>query len=439
MSANNPLHQADNVWTALQRWLPTRDRDKNWWWSTTGFQLASLLRAAGYTPNEQYEALLFHYFEIVTRLGKLPMSTVPSWQSFMTDDFSPIEYSWKWGYGTETPEIRYGIEPIGSDAGTTFDPLNQVATLELVRRLNRAIPEIDLTWFDHLRHLMFGAFGAGSGYRSMPRLTLDYLEQHVFRRSTMINYDTKGKGNSSMFLALELVRSRLSAKAYFIPVKTPEQSVASQIFQAIKKLDGANLAAIEDIESYLRSDSDGSTLQVFMVGIDCVAPEKSRLKLYVRSPQTSFDFVRGVMSLGGRLTGQGAVSAQFQDLWNLVMGLDPKTLPEHKLPNVNHVTSGTCFHIDVAPISGLPTVKAYIPVRHYANSDLAIATGLGKFLKRHNRAAFVKNYMHALEGLATRGIDQATGVQTYISCAYQHGELALTSYLSPQVYHPDRW
>ena len=60
----------------------------------------------------------------------------------MTDDFSPLEYSWIWD-AKGHPKIRYSIEAIGPDAGTAIDPFNRVQTMRLVNQLCVALPERD--------------------------------------------------------------------------------------------------------------------------------------------------------------------------------------------------------------------------------------------------------------------------------------------------------
>ncbi|POS75482.1 hypothetical protein DHEL01_v206124 [Diaporthe helianthi] len=386
------------------------DSDSQWWWETTGRQLATILVDGGYSLNDQYEALLLHHRAVVSRLGPKPSSTQPQWRSFMTDDHSPIEYSWKWGLGSNAPDVRYGIEAIGSMAGTISDPLNQRTTRELLHQLKAIYPETDLTWFHHFDRILFPR---GSAMWSSPKLD----------------------SGSTMFLAFEMLRNRMSVKAYFIPIDTPQMSAADQIFAAIKAAGRSQADAIAKMESYMLHDPHGSTLKPFMIGIDCVEPEASRLKVYVRSPRTSFDFVRNVMTLGGLREGLDDVSEKFHDLWNLTLGLGPSFPSCDELPRRQHTTSGTCFYFDVAPNSSVPDVKAYIPVRHYAKSDRQVMDGLVEFLSKHGRAEYAQGYIHAVEALDTaNGADTCTGIQTYISCAYQNDEVSMTSYLSPQLY-----
>ena len=92
----------------------------------TGPPLALLLLHAGYDLHSQYNGLLFHYQLNCLRLGARPgIDGVPrGWKSFMTDEFSPLEFSWSWDSSEERPQVRYSIEAIGADAGKAMDPFN---------------------------------------------------------------------------------------------------------------------------------------------------------------------------------------------------------------------------------------------------------------------------------------------------------------------------
>lgn len=94
------------------------------------------------------------YRDIVRDLG--PRSTAEgspsSWQSYMTDDFSPIEFGWKWSNAETDPQpvIRFSIEAIGDDCGTLNDPYNKVASFSLINRLKARSSNTDFKLFDHL-------------------------------------------------------------------------------------------------------------------------------------------------------------------------------------------------------------------------------------------------------------------------------------------------
>jgi hypothetical protein len=55
------------VWQSLVKTcLPPQDRDWEFWWQHTGYHMASMVEAAGYSVERQYEILLFHYHWIVS-------------------------------------------------------------------------------------------------------------------------------------------------------------------------------------------------------------------------------------------------------------------------------------------------------------------------------------------------------------------------------------
>lgn len=400
-----------SVWETLNKWLPPLSRDKDWWWKTLGPQINTLLTEADYDLNERYEALLLLYRWVVPEMGPRPRSSVAPSKSFMTDDHSPIEYSWKWNSGNKKPEIRYAVELVSPLAGSKQDPFNQIPTRNLVYNLAKIIPELDLTWFEHFWHELLGP---GSPTTSTSGIL------------------TKG---STVFAALEMLHGHLSVKVYFIPVETPGFSAWNQIKHAIEASGCPNLEALNHVDAYLFSHDDGRQLRPFMLAIDLVEPAASRLKIYARSNQTSFRFVKDVMTIGGLRTDLDRSIEKFSDLWKRALGLDPDTPPEDELPKVDHLTSGAVFNFDVAPKSPIPEVKAYIPVRHYANNDLQAALGLIGYLEDHGHGGYSQSYLRGLDMLAPSGqLDQATGVQTYFAVACQGEDLSLTSYLNPQFY-----
>ncbi|KAF4341196.1 tryptophan dimethylallyltransferase [Fusarium beomiforme] len=406
------LHgNTQSVWKALDKWLPVLSGDQDWWWKTLGEQLITLLTQADYELDKQYEALLLLYRWVVPDMGPSPRSSVAPWKSFMTDDHSPIEYSWKWNTGSKKPEVRYAVEPISPFAGSSQDPFNQVPTRRFVHNLANVIPGLDLTWFEHFWRELLG-----------PGTPAALTSENSAKSSTV-------------FAALEILHDGLSAKVYFIPVETPDLSAWHQISQAIEKLECRNMDALNCVKSYLSTNYNGRQLRPFMLAIDCVASGASRLKIYARSNQTSFRFVRDVMTVGGLRTDLNQSLDQFFDLWKRTLDLDPNTSLDDELPRVSHLTSGTVFNFDVAPKSSTPEVKAYIPVRHYAKNDHQAALGLLGYLKDHGHGHFSQSYLRVLEALAPPGcLDQATGVQTYFAVACHEDELCLTSYLSPQFY-----
>lgn len=393
-----------------------RSQDSEWWWKVVGGHLQALLNAADYPLVDQFNALGFFYNLVAPSLGAKPEGPEAEWKSFMTDDHSPVEYSWKWGSGGGAPEIRYSVEPIGRRAGSSADPLNQEATCDLLTRLRAGkLPGLDLEWFEHFKSELLGPGTPAS-------------KAAVASQSTL-------------FLAFEVGAGPVGVKAYFIPVEAPGNSAMNQISRAVASAGCSSLAAFTRLNDFLSSDPYGRTVKPFMLGIDCVSPAESRIKIYSRSRATSFNLVRRVMSIGGLREGIADAEEELRRLWGLVLGLEEAFAAEAELEgNDAHETAGVLFYFDVAAKAALSDVKVYIPVRHYARSDRAAAEGLVAYLESQGRAGYGRQYLEMIEMLATRnGASGSAGVQTYISCAHKKGKLVVTSYLTPQCYHPSRF
>jgi hypothetical protein len=62
----DPSYDLPKVWQSLKSYLVPKDPDAQFWWQLTGYQLACMVDAAGYTIEKQYEILLFHYHVVVS-------------------------------------------------------------------------------------------------------------------------------------------------------------------------------------------------------------------------------------------------------------------------------------------------------------------------------------------------------------------------------------
>lgn len=409
------------VWDTLSQWLPSRDENSDFWWQTTGPHLATLLFQAGYTIHQQYQGLLFHYHVVTPHFGPMPLAGgTPRWKSFMTDDFTPLETSWKWNtsLADSRPEVRYSIEAIGLDAGVVADPLNQVSTKEMIKSFDTHTSSLDSKHFNHFAKAFFNE---------------ENMKEYMAK--------TGSHNGSTMFLAAEFLGDGFAFKSYFVPVQAAlpaGQTVADAIVQSIRSLGEKNVA----LDTYLDfvSDYPDEYLKPFMVGIDCVEPSRSRIKVYVRSSRTSFDSVQDILTLGGLRQVDTAALADMRDLWRLTLQLPEDFNSAAELPYNQHLTSGILYHIDLQPGKPLPDVKCYIPVRHYARNDLEVANGLAKFLIARGRGSYVENFMVVLKNMVSyRPLDRARGAQTYITAAFAKDGLSITSYFNPEVYHPDKW
>lgn len=392
----------------------------NFWLDTMGKGLSILMEEAGYEQKVQEDGLSFFVQHVVPYLGPFPVKGRPRrWKSFMTDDFSSLEYSWSW---ESSPRIRYSFEPVGTNAGTRADYFNRVRPLECADALSSVIPGSDWQLFQSFANTFF-----------------------ELKRDASLAVETNRRlsSPSSIFLAIEIDQGKTTAKAYLVPVRA-EQTGQSRISVLTEGIERApiKLPAYKMLEEYIWQRQATSPFFIIGIAVDCVDPLVSKLKIYLRSQETSFDSVCSILSLGGSIKAWNSEAiGELWELWRLVLNLPPnRHSTSENLETVTHETSGMLYNFDVQPNNILPTSKLYIPVKHYGQNDRMIAQGLMTFLRRRGRTGHAGKFMKALGRLCWyRKLEDSCGLQTYISCAVKDGRLNLTSYISPDIHHRGRW
>ena len=125
--------------------------DAQYWRTTAGYSLATFLHCAGYSRESQQRHVAFFNDFVAPELGQKHHTGSPNgqWSSFMTDDGTPLEISWDWGFDRQQATIRYSIEPIGSEAGSSLDPLNKYASSCFLQNMRKLLPEADWQWSEH--------------------------------------------------------------------------------------------------------------------------------------------------------------------------------------------------------------------------------------------------------------------------------------------------
>ena len=424
------------IWNLVGQLLGEGSDDWKFWWKETARPFALLLDQAGYDGEEQLRYLVFYYHCIVPTLGMGPdaLGRPKSWQSFMTDHFSPVEFSWDWGHGKDRPVIRFSTEPIGPYAGTSLDPYNRLATQHALHQCHYLLPRCDLSLFN-------------------------YLSKEILTYESPLHgpppYPARTEHQSRTFIAFDLGKDGVMLKVYFLPIfkaRAAKQSTWTVVKQALKGLSlmfSLDLPAIDTLQLFLACSSEGKKLDTEIFAIDCIAPACSRFKVYMRTQSTSFQSVREIMTLGGMFANP-AVSLnsleELKELWNLVLssGEDATVIEDAWLPQKSHPTAGILYYFDITQGQALPGVKMYIPVRHYAQSDSAVIEGLQRYFESRSRFQTVQRYSDALKSILR--LSSASDVsndgayhrelQTYLGCSISEGRLKLTSYLSPRVYTP---
>lgn len=408
------------LWAVASKWLQTTTTSQAWW-ELVGSQLAAVAQNASYAPEKQLEVLLFFFTQVASHLGPLrrPADTDGDirWCSRLTDDGTPIEYSWKWnGDDSSIPEVRYAIEAIGPKTGTCSDPYNHAATRDLLGQLAPLLPASDMTWFYKFADaLHINQFSTATEKLEAPR--------------------------STAYIAFEHVAKGIIPKVYFLPATDVELGGAptfATFARAIRSVVG-NTPSLDAVLEFVSKDSVGITLSPDMLAIDCVDPSTSRVKLYANGPEASLEFILSslesiisIMSLGNRIQNIEKCVEELKLLLPLLLG---QSSPSSDSAHPSGLSGRLTYNFDVAPGSELPDIKLYIPVLRLGWSDDDVAAGLAKYLELKGRARHVDGFLKTLGQLKALHVGNKHRIQTYFAVAFQKdGSLALTSYLNPGIY-----
>ncbi|KAF2202543.1 aromatic prenyltransferase [Delitschia confertaspora ATCC 74209] len=396
--------------------LPPQNTHSQFWWTAAGRTLALMLHYAGYCPVAQYQHLLYFANSIAPFLGPARKDEKESvqWLSFMTDDGTPIELSWDWGNKRKSPAIRFSIEPVGLDAGTQLDLYNREVGGKFHCTLKETLPNADYEWCDHF----------------IKRFCADEdLEKISAKRKTA----------TQIFYAFDLNGNDIIPKVYFFPgirAETLGQTTLESISEAVRSAPHCapdNLEAFSVLEKFF-TDSSAGPLELEMLAADLIRPVDSRLKIYFRSRNTRFSSVANIMSLNNAIASESFAKGlqNLRKLWDLVF--DRKESDDEPLENTLHRTAGILYYAQFRLGDELPSIKIYLPVRHYAACDGKVVRGLKEFLVESRADDHVMNYEAFLESAFSRSaLEEDRGVHTYLGCSINSdGSLKLISYINPQ-------
>ncbi|KAK7995271.1 aromatic prenyltransferase [Apiospora arundinis] len=355
------------------------------WSRHAGYAICHLLHNAGYSEEFQHRALDFFTQVVAPYLGTfqgVADADSNSWHSFITDHGSPIELSWDWGTGDSRPLIRYSIEPIGVHAGTSIDPHNLVAGSAFLNHLSQLLPGMKLEWFHHFK---------------------SFFDYGIERRRQDAQDEVKDH-DTSICYAFDLGESEDTPKVYFFPRYRAIACRKSNLEVIAEAIAGAPYCTEEKLRAAtvfyeFSKDTTNKDMEYEMLAIDLIDPSSSRLKVYFRSRETSFDSVRRIMTLGGRIQNPRLAQGldHLHDLWNGLFGVCGST--SQSLTRNDHRTAGILYNVEFKLGDSYPVAKIYLPVRHYATSDLSVMDAMDRYFRSHERGNYINSYRKAMTEL----------------------------------------
>lgn len=346
----------------------SHSKNSNYWREKLLGYLDKMLSGGNYTPIQHSKHLEFFSQWVIPLLGPKPRSVngeyVPIFNSYMCDDYTPIELSLAWKSASSKPMVRVGIEPLPTDEQAD---LSQIVAYGL-----RVI--------DSLQQVSQYPDSAFTNYFALDTsLFLEILEiigfsNGQFRKGPMIV--------SNIFLGFDLLPGHVQLKAYCIlnnaldPIE--KHALVSKVISAYAK-DTAASAILTYFQSKPASWYSTSSPEPFIIGVDCTGTRDARIKIYVRYNVTDFEQIVDQLSLGGRIPVSLACIAALRDLWYRFVAddSDPFLRPSH--------TSGIPFYYEFNTTKSLPSVKVNIPVRLMGKTDQAITAITADWLGNHTQ------------------------------------------------------
>ena len=361
--------------------------DQAYWWNSLAPSLAALLERNQYSEEEQLYYLRWFHQWIAPALGPRPRYGKPFYASGLTHDKSCIEFSQNWKEKSPEQLVRFTLEPSTRESGTASDLFNQKAAKDVLTRMAREVPGIDLKRFDHF-----------FTETSVPEEVSEEIASKIL----------PGQARAHVLIAFDLDHGGPGAKAYFVPqVKATYLGIPQKtiIFDAIRKWKspaGSYDPSVLALDSYLESLPAEQTPQPFLVAVDCDDNPRSRIKVYLNN--TSVDTLaraKDMFQLGGRLSSPNmrecikAIEAWWRHIFDLEgPGADDKKVLFGQLCCV--------FAFEMRPTpQGQDDpdmeVKLHLPLWVLGKTDAQIGDRLGDWFRSHNHNGFSERYLRDLE------------------------------------------
>ncbi|KAI1123021.1 aromatic prenyltransferase [Nemania abortiva] len=379
------------------------DDDQEFWWKATAGSLSQLLTSCEYDKEDRISHLSWYRRWIIPALGPRPaQSNDPLHKSCLVFDGSTCEFSMNWKEREPNQIVRFNIEAMSHKAGTDADPFNQQPALDLLRRLSQEYPDLRLTQFEELAEEFF--------------LSLEYARSLKTRLPP-------GTPQSRVWVGFDLVKGGFRAKAYFIPfLKATEEglSVKELAFRAVKRLSctyGSFNKSLSVLDDYLASFDQGNAPGVAIVAIDCFDSPEARLKIYLETTANTLMKVKGLYSLGGRLSSseidQGLCT--LGQLWEVLFKLSPG---DQETADIFGSGPYCGISFEMKPGGSVPEPKVYIPSRLVA-SDAQHCETLATWFAMRGHYELAKVYEERLRAaFPLQKMDESWGMHSFISFAY---------------------
>ncbi|KAJ0300931.1 hypothetical protein COL516b_008105 [Colletotrichum fioriniae] len=400
---------------------PPLNPKHRWWWDKCAPLLNTLLNSAeSYTPEEKADHLRVFRDVVVPSFGiPTPKAKV---RPLLTYDGSTFEPSWNFTKGDDGV-IRYTFEPLGDTAGSTDDPFAGEIGRSMVPILSQVSSDVDMRWYEQLVDAWF--------------LT---PQEAIAARQAMPSFV---KRIPQLFLAYDMKRSKRILKSYHFPVLkhfATGATTSDLVFDMIPKLQpcGDRLAAsAAKLQTYLTTCKEPCIVE--MMAVDCIDPNKARVKVYARTTSNAKSVLADVFTLGGAQTDEATLKGveTAEKVWHLLLD-EPQgmTADQRKdARDMQNLHKGICFAFELKPGAERIDIKAHLPWGQTASSDAQTMKNFAQALRNLEwDESADKFYRGATETSKLPGRDYSKpGGLSYVSYNYNETGPYMSSYFSPKI------
>lgn len=361
--------------------IPT---ETEYWWKTTGQDLDNMLQEANYPEGAQRQFLSFYHSHVCPQLGSLPSST--SAKSAIGKDGDCFEYSFEFKGTTANPGVRFGMDLSPLRPVDKENPLSIAPSQTVIDALKKRTSKFDVTWYNAMCSYFVKSHLSTKEQEAL-------VEKAGHQMPMVIGFD--------IHRGLEGAPNTLPVmgKVYFPPCFAAAEQGLSRwdaVRNAIRRLpriiEFPNIIrSLETIEEYLAGKPKEYQDGVRYLATDFLAPEKTRLKIYMRYPKRDFEGVWEFYTLGGRIKGLEEDKEKYRDLMNLMS--DDHNAAEGTAqvpaPTANGSVLGkprvktTTIYFSLSADNPGPAPKIGFFPANTASNDQVIAKGLDQWLSKY--------------------------------------------------------
>ncbi|KAI1142738.1 aromatic prenyltransferase [Hypoxylon sp. FL0543] len=364
--------------------LPSNGTGSQYWWATTGRDLANMLRVAKYPERTQRAFLSYYKDFLCPLLGDAVNQGDERQMKSWTWDGSTHEYSFELKGSTKTLDVRF-VADFGQLRPVDWrNPLSSANTEAAIASLASRAPDFDETWYRALKEHLDCSDAPVPAQKAL-------IAEAGHMSPILVGFDI------SRDMPADTGKLPVMGKAYFLPciaAAAQKRTRFEIVCAAIRQLPDISarpniLSSLNLLEEYLASKPKDWENGARYLATDFVSPDKARLKIYLRCPDNSFDGIWDYFTLGGRIPGMDNAKDQYREFVGLLGdgASEGRATSSLESPNGKIETGNrrklTTVYFSLDDKHPFPAPKVAFCARNFAANDALVARGLDRWLSNY--------------------------------------------------------